>query len=60
VSRRIARLESALGIRLLERTTRTLRLTDAGRRYFEHAERAMDDLLAELPANQLVRGAGEN
>lgn len=44
VSRRIARLESALGLRLLERTTRTLRLTDAGRAYFEHAERAMDDL----------------
>jgi len=44
VSRRIARLESALGMRLLERTTRALRLTDAGRAYFEHAERAMDDL----------------
>lgn len=44
VSRRIARLESALGLRLIERTTRTLRLTDAGRRYFDHAERAMDDL----------------
>lgn len=44
VSRRIARLESALGVRLLERTTRRLRLTDAGRAYFEHAERAVDDL----------------
>ncbi|QSQ17941.1 LysR family transcriptional regulator [Myxococcus landrumensis] len=44
VSRRIARLESALGLRLLERTTRTLRLTDAGRKYFDHAERAMDAL----------------
>ncbi|NNC19843.1 LysR family transcriptional regulator [Corallococcus exiguus] len=44
VSRRIVRLESALGLRLLERTTRTLRLTDAGRKYFDHAERAMDDL----------------
>lgn len=44
VSRRIARLESVLGIRLLERTTRRLRLTDAGRAYFAHAERAVDDL----------------
>lgn len=44
VSRRIARLESALGNRLLERTTRRLRLTDAGRTYFEHAERAVEDL----------------
>jgi len=44
VSRRIARLESALGARLLERTTRRLRLTDPGREYFAHAERAVDDL----------------
>lgn len=44
VSRRIARLESALGVRLLERTTRRLQLTDAGRAYFGHAERAIDDL----------------
>lgn len=44
VSRRIARLEAALGTRLLERTTRALRLTDAGKAYFDHATRAMDDL----------------
>jgi DNA-binding transcriptional LysR family regulator len=44
VSRRIARLESALGTRLLERTTRRLSLTDEGRRYFAHAERAVEDL----------------
>lgn len=45
VSRHIARLESVLGIRLLERTTRRLRLTDAGGEYFAHAERAVDDLV---------------
>src|SRR5262249_3781394 len=44
VSRRVARLESSLGIRLLERTTRRLRLTDAGHAYFAHAERAGGDL----------------
>lgn len=44
VSRRVARLEASLGTRLLERTTRALHLTDAGRAYFAHAERAMDDL----------------
>jgi DNA-binding transcriptional LysR family regulator len=44
VSRRISRLEAALGARLLQRTTRALQLTDAGRAYFEHAERAMDEL----------------
>ena len=45
VSRRISRLESALGTRLLERTTRSLRLTDAGRVYFDHAARAMEELV---------------
>lgn len=44
VSRRIARLEEALGSRLLERTTRRLRVTDAGRQYLAHAERAVDEL----------------
>jgi len=44
VSRRIVRLESRLGARLLERTTRRLRLTSVGERYFEHAERALDEL----------------
>ena len=45
VSRRIARLETQLGARLLERTTRKLRLTDTGRMYFDHAERALDELM---------------
>jgi len=44
VSRRIARLESSLAARLLERTTRRPHLTDAGREYFAHAERAIDEL----------------
>lgn len=35
VSRSIARLEARLGIRLFERTTRSVRLTDEGRRYYE-------------------------
>ena len=35
VSRSIARLEARLGIRLFERTTRAVRLTDEGRRYYE-------------------------
>jgi DNA-binding transcriptional LysR family regulator len=44
VSRRIVRLESQLGARLLERTTRRIRLTNVGEHYFEHAERALDEL----------------
>jgi DNA-binding transcriptional LysR family regulator len=35
VSRSVARLEARLGIRLFERTTRSVRLTDAGRRFYE-------------------------
>lgn len=39
VSRRIAGLERALGLRLLDRTTRALSLTEPGRVYFGRAER---------------------
>jgi DNA-binding transcriptional LysR family regulator len=35
VSRRVRQLEEGLGVRLLHRTTRTLALSEAGRRYFE-------------------------
>lgn len=37
VSRSVARLEERLGVRLLERTTRTLRLTEEGARLYERA-----------------------
>src|SRR3954467_15340693 len=44
VSRSVARLEEELGVRLLQRTTRKLSLTDAGRLYFEKARGAMASL----------------
>lgn len=46
VSRRIAHLEESLGVRLLQRTTRKLGLTDAGRVYHEEASRAVAMLRA--------------
>ncbi|QWW69842.1 LysR family transcriptional regulator [Rhizobium sp. WYJ-E13] len=41
VSRRIAALERELGVRLLQRTTRSLGMTDAGRLYYEEASQAL-------------------
>lgn len=46
VSRRVKRLEAALGCKLLHRTTRRVGLTQAGRVYFEHVAR-MPRLLDE-------------
>lgn len=44
VSRAVARLEGALGVRLVHRTTRALALTDAGRAYFERVRGAVAGL----------------
>ena len=44
VSRRLAALETRLGIRLLNRTTRRLSLTPEGERYLEAGEQIMRDI----------------
>ncbi|MBN3817379.1 LysR family transcriptional regulator [Paraburkholderia sp. Se-20369] len=45
VSRSVARLEERLGVRLFVRTTRQIRLTDSGRRYFEQCRQALSQLV---------------
>ena len=42
VSRRVAELEDELGVRLLERSTRSLRLTDVGSRVLQFAQRGVE------------------
>ena len=44
LSRAVSRLEEDLGVRLLQRTTRRLSLTDAGRSYFAQARSALSGL----------------
>jgi len=43
VSKQITRLEKRLGSRLLNRTTRTISLTDAGRAYYERCSQIVID-----------------
>lgn len=52
VSRRIAELERDAGLRLFDRTTRRVTLTDAGDLYFASCERILDD--ARLAHEQLT------
>jgi DNA-binding transcriptional LysR family regulator len=60
VSRAVARLEARLGVRLLERTTRSLRLTDEGGRFYAEAAPLLaqlsDAALALTSSRQAVRG----
>jgi DNA-binding transcriptional LysR family regulator len=44
VSRSVARLEERLGVRLLMRTTRQVRLTEVGQRYYDQCRQALGQL----------------
>lgn len=45
VSRRLLELETRLGVKLLNRTTRTSSLTEAGEHYYERSIRIADDVM---------------
>jgi DNA-binding transcriptional LysR family regulator len=61
VSRRIAELESQLGVRLLERSTRSLRLTDIGSELLQHAQRSgeIGQAVADIVSTRRSNVAGE-
>src|ERR1700761_7409141 len=60
VGRAIARLETRVGVRLLERTTRTMTLTDEGRRFYEEVGPHLDGIeqaaITASGAAGIVRG----
>ncbi len=57
VTRAIAALETALGARLLQRTTRKVALTDAGAEYLERVRPALDEL--DRAADDVGASTGE-
>jgi DNA-binding transcriptional LysR family regulator len=60
VSRAVSRLEARLGVRLLDRTTRSVTLTDEGRRFYEevkpHLNAIEDAAIVASGAVSAVRG----
>ncbi len=60
LSRRISQLEKEIGVRLMHRSTRALRLTDEGRAYFERSRSALRELDAahDLASRPKDRPAG--
>jgi len=56
ISKLVAALESSLGVQLLARTTRSLALTEEGRRFYEEARTAIDAFAAAEAAARGERG----
>lgn len=60
ISRRLTELETELGVRLVERTTRSLRVTDLGRAFHDRCTRGLDAIAeaGDLVASNETRVAG--
>src|SRR6516165_2638736 len=60
VSRRVADLEQQLGVRLIERSTRSLRLTDVGSEVFEYARHGWEisEAIDHIASNHLSKVSG--
>ncbi len=56
VSQAIRRLEERMGVALIQRTTRSLHLTEAGERLYQSVRPALDDLGAAMEAVGEMRG----
>jgi DNA-binding transcriptional LysR family regulator len=61
VSRRVADLEDQLGARLLDRSTRNLRLTDLGSEVLEHAQRSAEasEAVAGIVSDRMANVSGK-
>ncbi len=57
VSRQIKRLENALGMRLLERSTRSVRITDSGAQVYRHCRDMVDAASGAVDVAGLFAGA---
>jgi DNA-binding transcriptional LysR family regulator len=56
LSRRVARLEATLGVRLLQRTTRRVSLTEEGARFYFETTRGLDQLHSAVDSLNSLHG----
>jgi DNA-binding transcriptional LysR family regulator len=57
LSRRVAELETALGVRLLQRSTRKLALTEAGQLFYRHCQAMLMEAQSAMNAVQELRSS---
>ncbi len=55
LSRRVAQLESRLGVRLIQRSTRRFAVTDIGQTYYEHCKAMLEEAEAAQDAIEVTR-----